>query len=311
MIFPSVDRSRLAGPIGVIVAHIVIITVCVVYDHSLLSLRSMRGWITVALTIGAIYTLLRCALVDPGIVTVAPEITDGRVVSLRSPMAAQTSTVPAQSRSPASDVEMTALVRDVSGGQESPPQCVELRFCAICEVDQPLRAKHCEEINKCIRTFDHYCPWISNAVGEFNRAWFLAYLITQCAILCWFAINGILEVASFAGDRDKVGRFTALILAIAVMSVFLLMTFLMTMYHAFLCVTNMTTWEHSSWKRITYLKDLKPVDGSPFSAATVWGNVRAYTRRPGAVQVDNGGIVWRLGPQVSVIPWYFQFCCDI
>lgn len=37
---------------------------------------------------------------------------------------------------------------------------VERRYCTVCDVEQPLRAKHCKECNKCIAQYDHHCPWL-------------------------------------------------------------------------------------------------------------------------------------------------------
>merc|ERR1711998_302274 len=35
-----------------------------------------------------------------------------------------------------------------------------LRMCHECEILQPIRAKHCGWINRCVHKYDHYCVWI-------------------------------------------------------------------------------------------------------------------------------------------------------
>jgi len=56
---------------------------------------------------------------------------------------------------------------------------VESKYCTICHLEIPLRAKHCKEIDFCVATFDHYCPWVGNCIGERNKARFYWYLIVQ------------------------------------------------------------------------------------------------------------------------------------
>ena len=37
-------------------------------------------------------------------------------------------------------------------------EVVEARFCTVCCLEQPMRAKHCRECGKCIAVHDHHCP---------------------------------------------------------------------------------------------------------------------------------------------------------
>ncbi len=34
---------------------------------------------------------------------------------------------------------------------------VELRFCTACQIEQPLRSKHCRACDHCISTYDVTC----------------------------------------------------------------------------------------------------------------------------------------------------------
>ena len=38
-------------------------------------------------------------------------------------------------------------------------------LCPECEILKPLRSRHCEVCNQCVRVFDHHCPWINNCVA--------------------------------------------------------------------------------------------------------------------------------------------------
>lgn len=61
----------------------------------------------------------------------------------------------------------------------------EIRHCTVCQIDQPLRTKHCRECGKCIATHDHHCPWLGVCVGEKNKKRFYCYLIIQLVQLVW------------------------------------------------------------------------------------------------------------------------------
>ena len=53
---------------------------------------------------------------------------------------------------------------------------VESKYCTVCHLEQPLRAKHCKSCDQCVATHDHHCPWIGNCVGERNKARFYYFL---------------------------------------------------------------------------------------------------------------------------------------
>ncbi|CAK8676959.1 palmitoyltransferase ZDHHC17-like [Clavelina lepadiformis] len=57
--------------------------------------------------------------------------------------------------------------------------------CSTCLIVKPIRSKHCSVTNKCIAKFDHYCPWVFNAVGSENHAYFIGYLFFLSGLLAW------------------------------------------------------------------------------------------------------------------------------
>jgi palmitoyltransferase len=38
-------------------------------------------------------------------------------------------------------------------------------YCDICNCRQKMRTKHCFRCGKCVRKYDHHCPWIGACVG--------------------------------------------------------------------------------------------------------------------------------------------------
>lgn len=163
---------------------------------------------------------------------------------------------------------------------------IQLRFCRVCEKYQPLRTKHCSDCSICVRTMDHHCPWLGTCVGENNRIWFFWFLIFQSTELTW----GLVEVGiGFLGMRNALEKdisiSTVILLNIYLVMVFMIMLFLVIMvfcligYHAFLAVSNLTTWENVAWGRITYLRNLPEKKGSPFSTG-VSSNLSIYCCPP-------------------------------
>ena len=52
---------------------------------------------------------------------------------------------------------------------------------------QPARASYCRFNNKLVLRFDHYCPWIKNAVGEHNYRYFVGFLMIHWMTLGYAA----------------------------------------------------------------------------------------------------------------------------
>lgn len=112
-----------------------------------------------------------------------------------------------------SDEEMESMIP-----QSSTPR---LRRCGYCLLQQPMRAKHCQTCKRCVRRFDHHCPWIENCVGERNHRWFIVFLLA----------------------------------ALAFVSIFSMVVLLLLGCHLYLVSINCTTWEFMSRHRISYLKN--------------------------------------------------------
>lgn len=149
--------------------------------------------------------------------------------------------------------------------QSSTPR---LRRCGYCLLQQPMRAKHCQVCNRCVRRFDHHCPWIENCVGERNHRWFVVYLVVQLLALLW-----ALHIA-FAGVSPRVTwelwlRANGFLLAaLAVAAVFSVVVLLLLGCHLYLVSINCTTWEFMSRHRISYLKNCDSEE-NPFDRGVI------------------------------------------
>ena len=70
-----------------------------------------------------------------------------------------------------------------------------IRRCYKCQDNyKPARAHHDSVTDRCIVKFDHYCPWINNAVGALNHKFFCLFLLyTMLSCL----VSGILIVLRY------------------------------------------------------------------------------------------------------------------
>ncbi|XP_069775140.1 palmitoyltransferase ZDHHC12-B isoform X1 [Narcine bancroftii] len=130
-----------------------------------------------------------------------------------------------------------------------------LRRCGYCMVQQqPMRSKHCQSCQHCVRRYDHHCPWIENCVGERNHRFFMLYLISQLTVLLWafhIAWSGFRTEAEW---KDWLRVNTFLLLALTIIIIFTVVVMLLLVSHLYLVSSNTTTWEFMSRHRISYLK---------------------------------------------------------
>jgi len=147
---------------------------------------------------------------------------------------------------------------------------VEKRYCTVCNLEQPFRAKHCKHCNRCIARYDHHCPWLGNCIGERNHFWFYWYLVFQVAEIVLGQIK--LYLCIFKENHNDDGPLYAKIILLAVTTIFFAMTASLLVFHTYLAFANLSTWERLSWGKITYLSDWPKAWGSPFSKG-VSGNL--------------------------------------
>ena len=51
------------------------------------------------------------------------------------------------------------------------------RYCRTCRAFKPDRAHHSSAIGRCVLRFDHFCPWVNNAIGFGNHKTFILFVL--------------------------------------------------------------------------------------------------------------------------------------
>lgn len=162
--------------------------------------------------------------------------------------------------------------REGNGSNIELSQCenneLTLRYCTICKINQPLRAKHCSKCNRCIATYDHHCPFLGVCIGERNRRLFYWYIIVQffeCLLGFYICIDEI--------DNDKSGnewlKHNTLNVVLGLLAlVFGLFVLSLVSCQTALAWKNLTTFEVLRWTKIYYLWNFEKYQ-SPFDRGCV------------------------------------------
>lgn len=165
-----------------------------------------------------------------------------------------------------------------------------MSFCTYCNHWKLLRTRHCKSCKRCVRVFDHHCPWLGVCVGECNRTLFLYYLIVQTVELLWTTViigNELLLDDLTWLDSDSmriiIPRVFLVLQSFGLISLALMTCCLFT-FHGILLAMNVTTWEMICWNRISYLKNREPQYGSPFGSDTLQKNCLLACLPPNILQ---------------------------
>ncbi|SCM20495.1 palmitoyltransferase, putative [Plasmodium chabaudi adami] len=119
----------------------------------------------------------------------------------------------------------------------------KLNYCIQCDIVQILRSKHCKFCRRCIKTYDHHCPWINNCIGENNRSIFFLYLYFE-NITIFLTLRNVTKVAYSLIPRSRYIFLFWLVVLIFILAIFLIIIFFLAFYHTYLCIINETTWEN-------------------------------------------------------------------
>jgi palmitoyltransferase len=129
------------------------------------------------------------------------------------------------------------------------------RFCLVCNVDQPVRARHCHSCKKCVYRWDHHCTWLGNCIGEKNHLAYFFYLLAQAVEL----VSAVFFLIREIGEGVRFGFAVVLLILLFPLGIFCIF---LGFFHCYLAGRNLTTVECVAWKKTFYLvgKSRSPFD---------------------------------------------------
>lgn len=159
---------------------------------------------------------------------------------------------------------LVSYIEKVLADGTSEASLVPSAFCFTCLTPRPPRSKHSRERDRCVRVFDHECPWVNNTVGLYTHKPLLL-LVFSTAVAEWLFIDAMIvslhrnpAVSSLWSCFMRSPIICSLILVHSAISLFCVMLFVT---HVRLILRGQTTYEHLTATReklMTVSYDLGP-----------------------------------------------------
>lgn len=73
------------------------------------------------------------------------------------------------------------------------------RFCCVCELTRPIRARHCRLCGYCVSLYDHHCAWTDQCVGQKNHRGFLVFCASSCVTLSLILLLAVQHFRALPG----------------------------------------------------------------------------------------------------------------
>jgi hypothetical protein len=79
-----------------------------------------------------------------------------------------------------------------------------VRWCAKCNVEQPVGTHHCNECDTCVMNLDHHCGVIGACIGDINMPSFSSFVLSaQCLLVAVASTLGVLAIDH--KDQEEAG----------------------------------------------------------------------------------------------------------
>lgn len=139
----------------------------------------------------------------------------------------------------------------------------------------------CRQTENCVEEFDHYCPWVGNAVGRRNYRYFVAFITTTSFLALVVGVAACLRLVDLKLDKDRAEEYEpvmdlswndVLLMVLVAYTVIVLCSVCgLLCFHTRLIAINQTTNENI---RGTYFTAKNPYDLGAFQ------NFRNFVLRP-------------------------------
>ncbi|EEF39370.1 protein S-acyltransferase 10 isoform X3 [Ricinus communis] len=269
-------RSALGLKVALVMLHLIYVGILFIFDDDLIEKARQEPWYIVLYLLLFVATLVQyfaTACSSPGYVLDAMRGLNDKNAAFAK------ASIPSKQPASSKNGSLIITVDESRSGKTSsgsnitswtkivldmypPGTSVRTLTCSYCNVEQPPRAKHCHDCDKCVLQFDHHCVWLGTCIGQGNHCRFWWYICEETTLCLW---TGILYIAYLKANITRAWWKDAimiiLLVTLSIASIFLL---LLLLFHSYLILTNQTTYELVRRRRIPYLRGI-PERVYPFS----------------------------------------------
>ncbi|XVE87499.1 hypothetical protein DITRI_Ditri18aG0122600 [Diplodiscus trichospermus] len=270
-------RSSLGLKAALVVLHLIYAGILFLFDTDLIEKTKKEPWYTALYLLLFFATLVQYFITSgssPGYVLDAMRAVNERNVIYKKSSTASKQPASSKNGSLIVTVERSQSDRHFQGSNPSswtklvmdlypPGTSIRTCTCSYCNVEQPPRAKHCHDCDKCVLQFDHHCVWLGACIGQGNHCKFWWYICEETALCLW---TGILYITYLKANTISKAwwNYAIVILLLIALSISIIFLLLLLLFHSYLVLTNQTTYELVRRRRIPYLRGI-PERVFPFS----------------------------------------------
>lgn len=136
-----------------------------------------------------------------------------------------------------------------------PRLAAQYRLCSKSGLYRPLRSHYCSVTQRVVLNMDHFCPWVINTVGFYNRKFFVLFLIYTLLTCSWVLVTFIptfMDIWTFTIKRSASrrlwtsGMYVITWMAMLMDTTLVLMLICFGGFHVRMVLTNETTIEGPS-----------------------------------------------------------------